>query len=87
MYPVAAVPNTPARTPAVLDRPSNTPCGNNGRRKVKFTSLSLVSSLPYKQNLGFENWYSQNIEGQYLDGLSIDQTVRMHQSPIEERNK
>ena len=26
MYPVAAVPNTPAKTPAVLERPSNTPC-------------------------------------------------------------
>ena len=25
MYPVAAVPNTPARTPAVLDIPNNTP--------------------------------------------------------------
>jgi hypothetical protein len=26
MYPVAAVPNTPAKTPAVLERPSSTPC-------------------------------------------------------------
>jgi len=25
MYPVAAVPNTPAKTPAVLERPSSTP--------------------------------------------------------------
>lgn len=26
MNPVAAVPRTPARTPAVLDNPNNTPC-------------------------------------------------------------
>lgn len=26
MYPVAAVPKTPASTPAVFDNPNNTPC-------------------------------------------------------------
>lgn len=29
---------------------------------------------------------SQNIGEQYLDGLSIDQTVRMRQFPIQARN-
>lgn len=30
-------------------------------------------------------YYSQNIEGQYLDGWNINQTVRMHQFPIHDK--
>lgn len=48
MYPVAAVPKTPAKTPAVFESPSNTPCkeyeGNfNASLKVVIIDIDLTA--------------------------------------------
>lgn len=41
MYPVAAVPKTPARTPAVFDSPNNTPCSEKPFQKPFLNGTSI----------------------------------------------